>query len=161
MPEPYDPPYAMPLKTLANVRSELARLYRGALNHRVAPDEMSRLVFALRELRCFIESMEQAAARNEVLEISAAPAVNNVLQIICVPRGAQYRRGLIEYGDGSTGAPPPFEALTPTPDFEDRPAMPLMIEQAAEPIEPLSDVAVLDSYRRRRADDDGSQPGAA
>ena len=77
----------MPLKTLGNVRSELARLYRGALNRRVPAEELSRLVFCLRELRCCLEAMETAEARNEIIDVVAAPPLH--LNLYAVPRGAQ------------------------------------------------------------------------
>lgn len=106
-------PHAMPLKTLGNVRSELARLYRGCLNGKLPADEMSRLVFALRELRCTIESIEATAQANP-LEVT--PSVVN-LQIIAVAHGAQYdaTSGKLTYSDGSVGDPPEFVPATPTP----------------------------------------------
>ena len=65
---------------------------------------MSRLVFALRELRCTIESIEATAQANP-LEVT--PSVVN-LQIIAVAHGAQYdaTSGKLTYSDGSVGDPP-------------------------------------------------------
>ncbi len=46
----------MALDSLASVRGEMARLYRLALNGRIRLDEMTKLIFALREIRSSIEA---------------------------------------------------------------------------------------------------------
>ena len=43
------------LDTLAGVRGEMARLYRLALNGRIRLDEMTRLIFTLKEIRVCLE----------------------------------------------------------------------------------------------------------
>jgi hypothetical protein len=48
--------HAMALDSLAGVRGEMGRLYRLALNGRLASDELSRLVYTLKEIRCCIEA---------------------------------------------------------------------------------------------------------
>ena len=59
---------AMALDTLAGVRGELARLYRLALNGRIRSDEMTRFIYALKEIRACLEAdpgwgFQRAAAR--------------------------------------------------------------------------------------------------
>jgi hypothetical protein len=46
----------MALDTLAGVRREMGRLYRLALNGRLPPDEMTRFIYALKEIRACLEA---------------------------------------------------------------------------------------------------------
>ena len=46
----------MALETLAGVRGEMARLYRLALNGRIPSDEMTRFIYALKEIRACLEA---------------------------------------------------------------------------------------------------------
>jgi hypothetical protein len=50
------PHHAMALDTLAGVRGEMARLYRLALNGRIRSDELTRLVYTLKEIRACLEA---------------------------------------------------------------------------------------------------------
>ena len=50
------PRNAMALDTLAGVRGEMARLYRLALNGRIRSDEMTRFIYALKEIRACLET---------------------------------------------------------------------------------------------------------
>ena len=50
------PRNAMALDTLSGVRSEMARLYRLALNGRIQSDEMTRFIYALKEIRACLEA---------------------------------------------------------------------------------------------------------
>src|SRR6476660_677434 len=50
------PRNAIALDTLAGVRGEMARLYRLALNGKIPADELTRLVYTLKEIRCCLES---------------------------------------------------------------------------------------------------------
>jgi hypothetical protein len=50
------PRNAMALDTLAGVRGEMARLYRLGLNGKLPSDEMTRFVYALKEIRACIEA---------------------------------------------------------------------------------------------------------
>ena len=50
------PRNAMALDTLAGVRGEMARLYRLALNGRIRSDEMTRFIYALKEIRACLEA---------------------------------------------------------------------------------------------------------
>lgn len=46
----------MALDTLAGVRGEMARLYRMGLNGRIPSDEMTRFIYALKEIRACLEA---------------------------------------------------------------------------------------------------------
>ena len=46
----------MALDSLAGVRGEMARLYRLGLNGRIRADEMTKLIFVLREIRACLEA---------------------------------------------------------------------------------------------------------
>jgi hypothetical protein len=50
------PRNAMALDTLAGVRSEMSRLYRLGLNGRIRSDEMTRFIYALKEIRACLEA---------------------------------------------------------------------------------------------------------
>jgi hypothetical protein len=50
------PRNAVALDTLAGVRSEMARLYRLGLNGRIRSDEMTRFIYALKEIRACLEA---------------------------------------------------------------------------------------------------------
>jgi hypothetical protein len=54
--EVLSPRHAMALDTVAGVRSEMARLYRLGLNGRIRSDEMTRFIYALREIRGCLEA---------------------------------------------------------------------------------------------------------
>ena len=47
---------AVALDTLAGVRTEMSRLYRLALNGRIRSDEMTRFIYALKEIRACLEA---------------------------------------------------------------------------------------------------------
>ena len=46
----------MALDTLAGIRGEMARLYRLALNGRMPSDELTRLIYTLKEIRACLEA---------------------------------------------------------------------------------------------------------
>ena len=54
--EVISPRNQMALDTLAGVRGEMARLYRLALNGRIRSDEMTRFIYALKEIRACLEA---------------------------------------------------------------------------------------------------------
>ena len=54
--EVLSPRNAVALYTLAGVRGEMARLYRLALNGRIRSDEMTRFIYALKEIRACLEA---------------------------------------------------------------------------------------------------------
>ena len=49
------PRNAVALDTLSGVRGEMARLYRLGLNGRIRSDEMTRFIYALKEIRACLE----------------------------------------------------------------------------------------------------------
>ena len=49
--EVLSPRNAMALDTLAGVRGEMARLYRLGLERKIRSDEMTRFIYALKEIR--------------------------------------------------------------------------------------------------------------
>ena len=50
------PRNAIALDTLAGVRGEMARLYRLGLNGKIRSDEMTRFIYALKEIRACLEA---------------------------------------------------------------------------------------------------------
>lgn len=56
--------HKQPLKTLSDIRSEAARLYRLGLNSRISPDEMVQFIVALREVRASIAAVNDERERN-------------------------------------------------------------------------------------------------
>ena len=54
--EVLSPRNAMSLDTLAGVRGEMARLYRMGLNGKIRSDEMTRFIYALKEIRACLEA---------------------------------------------------------------------------------------------------------
>src|SRR6187399_2366765 len=54
--EVLSPRNAMALDTLAGVRGEMARLYRLGLYGRIRSDEMTRFIYALKEIRACLEA---------------------------------------------------------------------------------------------------------
>jgi hypothetical protein len=60
------PRNAMALDTLAGVRGEMARLYRLALNGRmrIRSDEMTRSIYALKEIRACLERRRELVAKD-------------------------------------------------------------------------------------------------
>src|SRR6188508_3307477 len=54
--EVLSPRNAVALDTLAGVRSEMARLYRLGLNGKIRSDEMTRFIYALKEIRAALEA---------------------------------------------------------------------------------------------------------
>ena len=54
--EVLSPRNKMALDTLVGVRGEMARLYRLALNGRIPADEMTRFIYALKEIRACLEA---------------------------------------------------------------------------------------------------------
>jgi hypothetical protein len=54
--EVLSPRNAMALDTLAGVRGEMSRLYRLGLNGKIRSDEMTRFIYALKEIRACLEA---------------------------------------------------------------------------------------------------------
>jgi hypothetical protein len=54
--EVLSPRNKVPLDTLASVRGEMGRLYRLSLNGKLPSDDLTRLVYTLKEIRACIEA---------------------------------------------------------------------------------------------------------
>ena len=64
------PRNAMALDTLAGVRAEMARLYRLALNGRIRSDEMTRFIYALKEIRACLEAETLIDVQQRLAQLS-------------------------------------------------------------------------------------------
>ena len=60
----------MALDTLAGVRAEMARLYRLALNGRIRSDEMTRFIYALKEIRACLEAETLIDVQQRLAQLS-------------------------------------------------------------------------------------------
>jgi len=60
----------MALDTLAGVRGEMARLYRLGLNGKIRSDEMTRFVYALKEIRACLEAEILADVQQRLVLLS-------------------------------------------------------------------------------------------
>ena len=60
------PSNAVKLDTLSGVRGEMARMYRLALKGTVAPEEMTKFIYALKEIRGCIESEQIPAMIGDI-----------------------------------------------------------------------------------------------
>ena len=59
------------LDTLAHVRAEMARLYRLAIGAKLRTDELAKLIYALREIRCCIEAENMQTVLNRLDRLDA------------------------------------------------------------------------------------------
>ena len=66
------PKKAIALDTLVGVRGEMARLYRLALKGTVQPDEMTKFIYALKEIRACIEAEVLDGVQQRLEALSAA-----------------------------------------------------------------------------------------
>ena len=64
------PRNAMALDTLAGVRGDMARLYRLALNGRIRSDEMTRFIYALKEIRACLEAETLIDVQQRLAQLS-------------------------------------------------------------------------------------------
>ncbi|MCC6948838.1 MAG: hypothetical protein IT539_13805 [Bradyrhizobiaceae bacterium] len=65
------PSHPVALDTLANVRTEMARLYRLGLKRDISPDAMTKFVYVLREIRGCIEAKLLEDVQGKLAELSA------------------------------------------------------------------------------------------
>ncbi|MDX3970084.1 MAG: hypothetical protein QHD01_26265 [Bradyrhizobium sp.] len=65
---------AVALDTLAAVRGEMARLYRLALKGTLQPDEMTKFIYALKEIRACIEAELLDHVQERLAALSATVA---------------------------------------------------------------------------------------
>lgn len=66
-----EPHSAVALDTLAAVRGEMARLYRLALKGTLQPDEMTKFIYALKEIRACIEAELLDSVQDRLAALSA------------------------------------------------------------------------------------------
>ncbi len=66
------PKKAIALDTLVGVRGEMARLYRLALKGTVQPDEMTKFIYALKEIRACIEAEVLDGVQARLAALSAS-----------------------------------------------------------------------------------------
>src|SRR5580765_4274401 len=71
------PRNAIALDTLAGVRGEMARLYRLALNGRIRSDEMTRFIYALREIRACLEAETLIDVQQRLAVLSRDMGIQN------------------------------------------------------------------------------------
>ena len=64
------PRNAMALDTLAGVRREMARLYRLGLNGRLRAEEMTRFIYALKEIRACLEAETLIDVQQRLAQLS-------------------------------------------------------------------------------------------
>lgn len=79
---PPTPHYKMSLDTLAGVRGEMARLYRLAINGKIKSEEMTRLIYALKEIRCCIEAESRGEPRTMLPANPSQAAVRALHSVI-------------------------------------------------------------------------------
>ena len=68
--EVLSPHNAIALDTLAGVRGEMARLYRLRLNGRIRSDEMTRFIYALKEIRACLEAETLTDIQQRLVSLS-------------------------------------------------------------------------------------------
>ena len=68
--EVLSPHNAIALDTLAGVRGEMARLYRLGLNGRIRSDEMTRFIYALKEIRACLEAETLTDIQQRLVSLS-------------------------------------------------------------------------------------------
>ena len=83
--EVLSPHNAAALDTLAGVRGEMARLYRLALNGRIASDEMTRFIYALKEIRACLEAEILTDVHRRLVLLSGETDTHNGHRILHQP----------------------------------------------------------------------------
>ena len=87
--EVLSPRNAMALDTLAGVRSEMARLYRLALNGKMPTDELTRLIYTLKEIRACLEAEILSDVQQRLVVLSRGMDNRNGHSIIHQPTFAR------------------------------------------------------------------------
>jgi hypothetical protein len=138
-------PHRLPLESLVDVRREMSRLYRGGLNGRVKPGELTRFVFTLDKIRSCLEAEGAAAATAEAT--AKASAMPTEICIVTVPTTFT-----IDENDPTRIKPMLFiehEAPTETIEAEAIAEPEPVIEESIKP-EPVDDGGVFRSASLRR-----------
>jgi hypothetical protein len=121
------------LDTVTAVRREMGRLYRSVLNKKVRSDEMARLVYALKEIRCCIEAETAATIEGQ---LASEANINYVVNIVSVKCGDQITPSGLIVSDAEAcamcGLPPeepePVVVIEPEPVIEQpRPSKPMLV----------------------------------
>lgn len=69
--------HVMPLKTPKNVLKEMCRIYRAGLNGKILPEDMTRFIYVLKEIRAAVENeVERTAEQAEVAEFNTTIVVH-------------------------------------------------------------------------------------
>ena len=79
--EVLSPRNAIALDTLAGVRGEMARLYRLGLNGRIRSDEMTRFIYALKEIRACLEAEILTDVQQRLVLLSREADIHNAQRI--------------------------------------------------------------------------------
>ena len=75
----------MALDTLAGVRREMARLYRFGLNGRIRSEEMTRFIYALKEIRACLEAELLTDVQQRVVLLSRYMENHNGQRVFHLP----------------------------------------------------------------------------
>jgi hypothetical protein len=130
----------------------MSRLYRLAVSGKLPTNELTQLVYSLKEIRNAIEAEKEAA----VLDMPVGSYGDIVVWSVPPGSVADPRTGLITTPSGEAVSPQPFTAYEGTPDWT-RAALPDQSQTIAEPLPVVElpddgKVTRLDSWKR--ADDD-------
>src|SRR4051812_11581486 len=83
--EVLSPRNKMALDTLAGVRGEMARLYRLGLNGKIRSDEMTRFIYALKEIRCALEAEMLTDVQQRLVLLTRGMENHNGHQVLHQP----------------------------------------------------------------------------
>jgi hypothetical protein len=79
------PRNAIALDTLAGVRGEMARLYRLGLNGKIRSDEMTRFIYALKEIRACLEAEMLTDVQQRLVLLSRDMDTHNGQRVLHQP----------------------------------------------------------------------------
>jgi hypothetical protein len=77
----------MALNSVAGVRAEMARLYRLGLNGKIRTDELTRLIFVLKEIRACVEAEVLVDVQERLAALSQNMGNYNGHRVIHQPTG--------------------------------------------------------------------------
>ena len=86
--EVLSPRNKMALDTLVGVRAEMARIYRAGLNGKIPSDEMTRYIYALKEIRACLEAEMLTDVQQRLVVLSRNMDNYNGHRILHQPIGA-------------------------------------------------------------------------
>lgn len=133
------PRNAMALDTLAGVRSKMSRLYRLALNGRIRSDEMTRFIYALKEIRARLGADRRATATGLAVARHGKPQWSTRLsstdfrtQSTLIEKRSQQNR--------------PLKVVTVRRGYEEDPDSALDRHYAAPPEDRGANIVILEFY---------------